>query len=437
MKMLNRDALESLAIRIPVLIFSFLHSIFIIRLLGPEGNGLLTFILAGVSLSIVVLGFDAKRSTLYHMTKSEFDSAKVVGFSLKVHFLSIFAVTVLILLLYLMKNGLTFIFIPKENLSIFYVLFFIASFIFQHLTALFQTILQAQKDFRTINKFLFFTNLAQVVFYGIGYYYTSTKNINLSFVNGFALVLSMQALTFLTAFFYLKSKYKGGISLSTKEVKKPYLAYTGLGYLNQIGHFLNKRLDIWFIELYVGLKSLGIYALASQLTNFLLLVAAPIEEVLKPYLITLDREEGNTIFVRYFKLIFYFISVLAALLFLISPYLINVLFGEEFSGATTPLRILCLGVVFVNIKRVFLNYNRAYNELDINIWAQWTGVLMTVILDVLLIPKYGLKGAAWASLMAYGISALILMTVFLIRQKVNFFSLWIPTSSDFRYFIKK
>ncbi|WP_235297419.1 oligosaccharide flippase family protein [Portibacter marinus] len=430
LKNVNRDALESLVIRVPVILFSFLYSIFIIRMLGPEGNGLYAFMMAGVSLSIVAAGFDAKRSTLFHLAKSQFESRKVLGFAIKVHIASIVFVLLVLVFAYLFRTRFTYLLIPEEYFTIFYMVFFFLSFVFQHLTALCQTILQSIKAFRSINKFLLISNLIQVVLFGLGYLYVETRQDSISFLTGFSLILIAQAVTFMLSFYYTIKKYQGGLAFDANDVKKPFLEYARLGYVNQIGHFLNKRLDVWFVEIFSGLTNLGLYALASQLTNFLLLAAAPIEEVLKPYLITLDRKQGNVMFLRYFKLILYFILFLAFILYWVAPWIVTVLFGEEFIGAISALRILCLGVVLVNVKRVLLNYNRSYNDLNYNIWAQWFGVLCTIIFGLLLIPKFGIIGAAWTSVIAYGSAAIILATIFLIKQQISIWKLFIPTSSE-------
>ncbi len=433
-KKLNRDALESLLTRIPVVIFSLLHSVLLIRLLGPEGNGLYTYIMAGISLCIVVTGFDAKRSTVFHMIRPEFDTAKIMGLTVKVYLTSIVLVASFIIFIYLCRTEFSYLFIPKEYFVYFYGIFFILSFVFQHLTELCKSFLQAFKAFRDMNRYLLITNFVQVVLYASGYFLVAFRGFDAQFSLIFLVILAVQLLALLYAYSLVKKNYGGRLDYKSSDVKSSFLRYTGKGYAAIVGHFLNKRLMIWFVEFYSGLASLGIYALASQLSNFMLLATAPIEEVLRTYLISYDRKEGNVIFVRYFKLVFYLIIFLALVLFILGPFAINLVFGSEFSFAAKPLRILCLGTVFLNVKTLFLNYNRAYDNLYYNIWAQWAGVIATILLAFLLVPSHGIVGAAWATSIAYVISGGILMTIFMYQQKVPPWKLLIPSVSDVRSF---
>ncbi|NNF33781.1 MAG: oligosaccharide flippase family protein [Saprospiraceae bacterium] len=429
---MKKDTLETLLIRVPVAIFSFMYSIFLIRMLGPEGNGLYSFIMAGIGLSILVFGLDAKKSTLYHIVREEYNTEKVIGFTFKLGGLSTIIVVIILTVLYLLQNPVSFFFIPEEYFYLFYVLFFIGSFICQHFTELFSSIIMGHKAFRNYNLFMFFTSLLQVLFYGMGYLMVTRIGEERNFRLLFLFILGIQLLILLTSWILYRKTFKGRVNYKADAIRPSYLRYARLSYADQIGHFLNKRVDIWFIEVFSGLKSLGIYALASQMTNFLLLFAAPVEEVLKPYLIGMDRVEGNKVFTQYFRLIFYLISGMALGLFLVGPWLIPTFFGEDFSAAVVPLKILAVGVVFVNLKRMMINYNKAFNDLKINIWAQWSGVLVTVILDVILIPTYGINGAAWASLLAYIATALVLGIYLLKRQSISLSDLILLKSNDIR-----
>ena len=52
--------------------------------------------------------------------------------------------------------------------------------------------------------------------------------------------------------------------------------------------------------------------------------------------------------------------------------------------------------------------------------ASWAGVVITVVLDLILIPKYGILGAAWATCAAYGVTSFYLIRM---AQKTLGFSL--------------
>ncbi len=436
-KQLNKDALEALLVRVPVMIFSFLHSIFLIRMLGPEGNGLYAFISASISLCTIVVGFDVKNSTLFHLIKKDFDSPKVMGITFIFYLGSILLIGILTLMIVLFESNFSYFFIPQDHFVHFYAFYFFVSFSFLHLTTLCHTILQAEKAFRKLNIHLFYTNLLQVIVYGFTYLLvTQFEFASLSVQKIFTIILMLQALAFIWALYLVRRAYQKGVDYKFGAVRKSFITYSKLGFINRIGHFFNKRLDVWFVEFFTGLKNLGLYALSSQLTNFLLLFTVPVEQVINSYLIELDRDEGNKIFTTYFSLILYMVTGASISLFLLGPYIITVLFGIEFKGAILPLRILCLGVVFVSVRRMLSNYNRAHNYLKYNIWAQWSGVAVTLVLDLILIPSYGIIGAAWASVIAYAQSAVILLILFLKGQKVHFRNLFRISIGEWKALLK-
>jgi O-antigen/teichoic acid export membrane protein len=429
-KGISKDTLENFLIRIPVILLTFCYSIFLIKLLGPEGNGLFSFISASVSFSIIIFGFNVKRSTLFHIANEKYDSAKILGFATLVHLLAISIVSVFLIVCFLFPSSLSYFFIPKEYFTLFYLLFFLGSFTLRFLTELFKTVLLATKNFRANNRFLIISSFLQTIVYILGFLLVTYVEFDLSLIKLFSLILLVQFIISSLSFYFFLSKYKDGISLKFKTIRQPFLEYASMSYLGQLGQFLNKRLDVWFVEFYVGLRSLGIYALATQFTNFLLEGIAPIQEVLKPYLVNMERKDGNLIFVSFFKLVLYLLLFASSVLILLAPLLITLLFGEVFIEAILPLRILAIGVIFIAVKRIILSYNRAYNDLRYNAWSQWTGVFVTIILDIILIPRYGIKGAALASTISYFCSFLLIAGIFLRQQKVQISHLFIPTKKE-------
>jgi O-antigen/teichoic acid export membrane protein len=369
------------------------------------------------------------------MAKEDYDSSKIIGYAVSIHLLTILIVSFFIIVSYIFPSAIGYFFIPKSYFSLFYVLFFIATFALQFLSELFRTVLLATKNFNANNQFLLVAAIIQTLVYALGYFLVRYSSIDISTVKIFSVILFLQFIITGMSFYFFLTTYKDGFSLKNNSIRRPFIKYALVSYFSQIGQFLNKRLDVWFVEFYTGLKNLGIYALASQFTNFLLEGITPIQEVLKPYLVNMDRKEGNAVFVSFFKLVLYLTSITALTLFLISDGLVHLLFGSAFLDAIIPLKILCLGVVFIAIKRIFLSYNRAYNELKYNAWGQWSGVAVTVLLDIILIPDFGIIGAAIASTISYIISFLVVLMLFLKSQEVSISNLFIPTKAEVKLLV--
>ena len=427
---LESDSVQTFMTRIPVMLFTFLYTIFLIRLLGPEGNGIYTYITTSVTLTTLIVSFNVGPSSLYFLSNKDFNSAKIFGLAVLIYIFSILSVLLFLILAFFTEDALLNLIIPKENFSTFYVIFYFCSFGLLSITSIFETTLKSQRKFKVYNIYLFSNHLFQLIIYGLGFCIAFFIEMSVGTIQIFALILIIQLLIAIYACILFIKFTDIRIDFHTNQVRKPFFKYASLGYVNSLGHFLNKRLDVWFVEFYAGIKNLGYYALATQLTNFLLISITPLNDVLLPYLTNMDRKEGNKVFGVYIRLVFAFMLTTSLTLFLLSGFIVPLLFGKAFTFSIIPLKILCIGLVFISLRRLFMCYNRAYNDLRYNVWAQWSGVAITLVLDILLIPKYGIMGAAWASVAAYSATCIFIATIIMINQKLSIFELLIPKKTD-------
>jgi O-antigen/teichoic acid export membrane protein len=121
---------------------------------------------------------------------------------------------------------------------------------------------------------------------------------------------------------------------------------------------------------------------------------------------------------------------------LIKPML-PFLYGTEFTSAVLPLQILWIGGLLLLIRNIFLMYNVATNNLAPNFFAVLASLLATLILDFMLVSRYGIVGASWASVVAYGVGSLIVMISVLNKftRPISFFLIF--KKDDFNYLVLK
>ncbi len=96
------------------------------------------------------------------------------------------------------------------------------------------------------------------------------------------------------------------------------------------------------------------------------------------------------------------VSALAALgLGAVSPWLVEGLFGGEFSGALTPLLWLLPGTVALGGSKILSSYVLSRGQPLTNSAITVAALAVTLVADFVLIPPFGLTGAAAASSLAY------------------------------------
>ena len=95
-------------------------------------------------------------------------------------------------------------------------------------------------------------------------------------------------------------------------------------------------------------------------------------------------------------------SIIGAIaLIAVSPLAIDVLFGEKFSAAQTPLILLMPGIIAACATRVLGSYLFSQGRIIYNTYATFIALGLTIVLDLALIPSMGVNGAAIASSIAY------------------------------------
>jgi O-antigen/teichoic acid export membrane protein len=106
----------------------------------------------------------------------------------------------------------------------------------------------------------------------------------------------------------------------------------------------------------------------------------------------------------------------AVLLAVTAPFVIPFAYGSQFAAAVGPAQILLIGLAADGAAGVLTGFLYGVGRPGLNSWAMGAGLVVTVVLDLLLIPPLGASGAAIASSVAYISSTLALLAFF---WKVN------------------
>ena len=96
------------------------------------------------------------------------------------------------------------------------------------------------------------------------------------------------------------------------------------------------------------------------------------------------------------------IGVAIALYWLISP-----VFGEEYVEALPAFLWLLPGIIAGAGSRIYANCIAAAGKPEWNMYSSIGVVTINVIGNILLVPKYGIVGAAWATSLAYVLNAVV------------------------------
>lgn len=185
------------------------------------------------------------------------------------------------------------------------------------------------------------------------------------------------------------------------------LVFYGLkGHIGTIFQSLNYRLDLYLLAFFFSAREVGLYSVAVGFSELLWLVPNALGMVIGQRAVTSEWEKANRITVKVTRLMLGGLLVLCFLWPFLAKILIPKFFGGAFQEATGAVLWLMPGVWLLSLWKNLMNdiSSRGYPQLKT--YTSGAALIVTLTLDFLLIPTYGIKGAAVASSGAYGVAAL-------------------------------
>lgn len=181
------------------------------------------------------------------------------------------------------------------------------------------------------------------------------------------------------------------------------LSYGLQAHMSNIIGFLIYRVDLLLVNLIVGPAAAGLYTVAVRLVEQLSIFSRAASVVILPRMsafhnTTADERNFTPIMSRS---IFWISALGAMILAFVAQPLITIFFGSEFSEAAKAALILLPGVVLLATARILANDNAARGFVFTNLVFGMGILALNVSGNLLLIPHYGLFGAAVATSISY------------------------------------
>jgi O-antigen/teichoic acid export membrane protein len=206
---------------------------------------------------------------------------------------------------------------------------------------------------------------------------------------------------------------------------------THAGRVMLLGNF---RLDQWILGAVSGARELGLYSVAVAWAEALAYLPTALKFVQRPDLVRSAKKRAVQKTAAGFRAALLVTVVLGLGMAIAAPILCVTVFGKQFHGSIIELRVLIIGAVGVLALTVFGNALVAQRRPVLSSLALSAGFLCTLILDILLIPRYAGIGAALASTLAY-VTAGALMSVFFVRSLGGRASELVPRGSEVALFV--
>ena len=246
----------------------------------------------------------------------------------------------------------------------------------------------------------------------------------------FSYIISIIGATLLTIFL-IRRALRLRFFLNRKLLKDSAV-YGGKVYLANSLSFLNYRLDMLLIALFLNPMSVGIYSIAVGLSEKLFMIPGAFATVLFPKISSLKKSEADNFTPKIVRHTFFIMLVISLFLIFLANSLIKLFFGSVFLSAVMPLIILLPGIIAFGVGGVLAADLGGRGKPQFAVYSSFTCLMINIPLNILLIPKIGISGAAVASSVAYCADTLVILVAFLLISKKSIREVLLIKREDFQ-----
>lgn len=212
---------------------------------------------------------------------------------------------------------------------------------------------------------------------------------------------------------------------------KHMASFGGQSSLNLSLGTLNYRIDSLILAALLGLVSFGIYSIAVNLGELLFSITRPIAAAVSRNIGILDAERAAALTARTIRISSAIVLAISVVIFVFGPWLIDLIYGSRFGPAATPLRLLLPGIVAFATAGTFASFflfqvGRPSIVTIINVVM----IVTQAVACILLVPRFGLAGAAFSSTVTYVLGAAVNTVWFCRITSYKASAVWLPTRAD-------
>jgi len=415
----------SFFIRIGGQVMGFLLTLIIAHYFGAKGLGdyVLSIVVLRIFTLVSKLGMDTFSIRFIASFAKQGKWKSIQLFRKKINFLlSITALSSSLLMYYFANDIANLVNAKVEHirLNAFFVL----------PMAFFMLHYQSLRGLKKIAEFSFFYRMSQATFSIISIFiitqFIMDGNVPVyAYVSSLAIVSFLAFLTFL---FRYSQKKQMNNEEQVEELKYSEILKISIPLMfAQSVQFIMAWTDKLMLGNMMGSDEVGIYFTAFKLSMFASIALMAINSIASPKFAELygkkDFDGLKKVAHQSTKMIFLATLPLVVLFFSFPEFLLGI-FGEEFKVGVTAFIYLSIGKLISSLSGSVGNLLQMTGKQVIFMNVLFFGAIINVLLNFLLIPKYGINGAALASMIS--LSTWNLTMVYFVKREFGFYTFYIP-----------
>lgn len=396
-----------------------LLNILVARHFQSDGSGQIYYIINLLAFTLIIISLCLEAPMGYYLSQQKMNETQLAAISV--------AWTILIMLpgWFIIRS----LEVPKEGiLQLAGFHFSATAFLTGNLLiTFFVALFYAKMDFVLPNLLLVAVNLLLIILVPnndwIQRFISNENYVQLYFL-GFFMQGFLLMIAFLVRYFKLSE-----LKRIPAELIKPFLSFALIAVVTNSMTFLMYRIDYWFVNKYCNDADLGNYIQACKLAQLFFILPSILAAVVFPMTASGRREEMNEKMQLLSRglILAYCIACLG--LVAVGYWLFPFVFGETFTNMYLPFVLLVPAILSYSVIHLLAAYYSGKKVLSVNFKGNLVALIIIVVGDMLIIPRFGITGAAIVSSIGY----ICYMSFILLMHRKEYKS----SFADFLFFRKK
>lgn len=203
--------------------------------------------------------------------------------------------------------------------------------------------------------------------------------------------------------------------------------------LSHVSGWANNMIDRLMISSIINIQATGMYAIGYKFGMIIMMLETAFSRAWLPYFY--EKIEGNKSSdkLSIVRVTYMYIAglIFVSLFFgVFAKYLLYFMVDERFFAASKFIFLISMGYCFGGIWKMFTGYLIHKGMTKIYSGIVFISAAVNITLNYILLKKFGLIGAAWATFASFGVGALLTMFVAIKSYPMPWLNIFKPDNAD-------
>tara|TARA_Y100000310_G_C20698261_1_gene827258 strand:+ start:3376 stop:4863 length:1488 start_codon:yes stop_codon:yes gene_type:complete len=185
----------------------------------------------------------------------------------------------------------------------------------------------------------------------------------------------------------------------------------------QVGGIILGHTDILMLTYFSGLSQVALYSIALPLSKLFIYFPRAIGGIMIPLTSEMWAKDEKFKIIQGIQSLYKYSMIVIIPLVLVtisySSFIIEILYGSQYVLAANTLKILVIGMIFAALLSINIKFFAGIGKPAITSLLIYVGAIFNLIVNIILIPKIGIIGAAISTSISY----IMMMMISMIKLK--------------------